>query len=211
MTELLIQRTEEDVPDRNKEKKKLARAIELLAHANTPVFLLGSQVTLFPPRIPEILAAIDQLHVPVFLSGMARGLLPPGHALLFRYKRSIALDQADLVFLFGVPLDFRLNYGREINRKAIQVAINLNTEDMVQNRKPDLKIQGDPATFLIELGKFTHFQDNQCPWDAWKVKLHEIEREQEHFCLISHPKPRTTLIHSIFVMRSMPCSVKTAL
>ena len=43
---------------------------------------------------------------------MARGALPSEHAALFSRSRRFALGQADTVFLFGTPFDFRVDYGR---------------------------------------------------------------------------------------------------
>jgi thiamine pyrophosphate-dependent acetolactate synthase large subunit-like protein len=53
-----------------------------------------------------------RLGVPVYLSGMARGLLGREHPLQMRHQRRQALREADCVLLAGVPCDFRLDYGR---------------------------------------------------------------------------------------------------
>jgi acetolactate synthase-1/2/3 large subunit len=49
---------------------------------------------------------------------MARGLLGRDHRLQLRHQRRAALREADLVVLAGVPCDFRLDYGRQIGRRA---------------------------------------------------------------------------------------------
>jgi len=51
----------------------------------------------------------ERIGAPVYLSGMARGLLGAKHPLLYRHKRREALREADLVVLAGVPADFRLD------------------------------------------------------------------------------------------------------
>jgi acetolactate synthase-1/2/3 large subunit len=151
----------------------------LLSQAEHPVFLLGSQVVLHPHHVAGLLVALENLGVPVFLSGMSRGLLSNGHPLLFRHKKKDALRKADLVFLFGVPLDFRLDYGREINHKAVQVAVNRSAADMERNRKPELEIVGDPATYLIELGNEEGIDANKDRWGEWLETLRATESEQE--------------------------------
>ena len=82
---------------------------------------------------------------------MARGLVGADHSLQFRHARSQALKEADLVIIAGMPCDFRLNYGRSINKKAYHVAINRSKEDLKKNKSPDIAIQADPGSFLLEL------------------------------------------------------------
>jgi acetolactate synthase-1/2/3 large subunit len=55
--------------------------------------------------------AAQALRLPVVTNGQARGVLPGGHELLVSRARSLALAEADLVIVAGVPLDFRLRYG----------------------------------------------------------------------------------------------------
>ena len=68
----------------------------------------------------------EALSLPVITNGQARGVLPRGHALLVTRARSLALAEADLVIVVGVPLDFRLNYGsfgpKDAPAKVVHVA-----------------------------------------------------------------------------------------
>src|SRR5512134_452344 len=59
----------------------LARAAEALARAERPLLVIGSQALLLADRAASIAAAITQLGIPVYLSGMARGLLGSNHPL----------------------------------------------------------------------------------------------------------------------------------
>ena len=66
--------------------------------------IIGSQTMLNPEQQAELIEAIEGLNIPVFLSGMARGLLGKDHPLQLRHKRRLALREADVVVLLGVPL-----------------------------------------------------------------------------------------------------------
>ena len=138
-----------------------------LADAKRPVMVVGSQAS-----SPEVAAAIEQIGVPVFLSGMSRGLLGPEHALQMRHRRKDALRRADLVILAGVPADFRLNYGRDIARDAFVVSANRSATDLKKNRKPQLGMNVDPATFLIRLASSIQRSTR----DEW---IHELRRSDE--------------------------------
>lgn len=124
------------------------RAAERLRQAQRPLLVVGSQVTLDTAHVDQVAAALERIGAPVYLSGMARGLLGRGHPLQMRHKRREALREADFVLLAGVPCDFRLDYGRHIRGSAYYVSANRSREDMVKNRKPDLGVLGDPGLFL---------------------------------------------------------------
>jgi acetolactate synthase-1/2/3 large subunit len=135
------------------EAAELKRARRLLAVAQRPVLMVGSQATLEPPAIEELAKAVEALGLPVYLSGMARGLLGKGHRLQMRHKRRRALKAADLVILAGVPCDFRLDYGRQIAASARVIAVNRSRAEAIKNRRPTLVVEADPGRFLRRLAE----------------------------------------------------------
>jgi len=143
---------------------------ELVQHARAPVILIGSQAikagppprvgssdpvaTSGPSHVADLKVALERLGVPVFLSGMARGLLGAQHPLLLRHNRSKILRKADAVLLVGVPQDFRLDYGSHINPRARYFTVNLCAETLAKNtdiRSPDARIHSDPLDFVKAL------------------------------------------------------------
>ena len=50
--------------------------------------------------------------IPVFLNGLGRGCLPADHELAFARARKTALEEADVALVIGVPMDFRLGFGK---------------------------------------------------------------------------------------------------
>ena len=81
-----------------------------LAAARRPVLVLSSDVWSDGAEAAAVRFA-EALALPVITTGMARGILPPGHPLLVTRARGAALAGADLVVVAGTPLDFRLGYG----------------------------------------------------------------------------------------------------
>lgn len=128
-------------------------AARLLEKAQRPMMVLGSQTLLHPEKTGALVAAIEKLGIPVYLSGMARGLLGAQHALQLRHKRREALKQSDLVILCGVPADFRLDYGSHLSRTKV-IGVNLSEEDLNKNRKPELGVLADPCHFLLSLANY---------------------------------------------------------
>ena len=129
----------------------LSKALAALAKAQRPLFIIGSQALVQAAQAERIADAVTRLGVPVYLSGMARGLLGRDHPLQMRHTRRQALREADCVLLAGVPCDFRLDYGRHVRRGATLIAANRSAKDARLNRRPDVAAIGDAGQFLIAL------------------------------------------------------------
>lgn len=152
-------------------------AARRLAAAQRPLMVVGSQATLDVPSVGGLRDAIERLGVPVYLSGMARGLLGAGHPLQFRHKRREALREADLVILAGVPSDFRLDYGAHVRGSACLISANRDRRDLYLNRRPTVPVRADAGAFLQALADAT---DAPPPaWAAWRAKLQEREDQRE--------------------------------
>jgi len=88
----------------------LTRVASLLADADRPVLIIGSDVWMDGAEQAAARFA-EETGVPVITNGMGRGVLPRGHRLLVTRARSHAFKNADLVLVAGTPLDFRLGFG----------------------------------------------------------------------------------------------------
>ena len=155
----------------------VSAAARRLGEAKQPVMVIGSQALLEPARVPALVQAIERLGVPVYLSGMARGLLGAGHPLQLRHKRKEALREADCVILAGVPCDFRLNYGQDIRRRASLIAANRSRRDLRLNRRPDVGALADAGAFVRALAAAGTAPPEH--WTPWRAKLKEREAARD--------------------------------
>jgi acetolactate synthase-1/2/3 large subunit len=163
-------------------------AAEILRAAERPVLVLGSQAMLRPERIGALIEAVERIGAPVYLSGMARGLLGRGHPLQLRHKRREALREADVVVLGGVPCDFRLDYGQHVARAKV-VAANLSGEDLYKNRRPDLPVLAAPEAFLRALAEaLGGAAPRREEWLA-KLRARDAERDAEIERMAAEPAP----------------------
>jgi acetolactate synthase-like protein len=158
----------------------ITRAAKLLLGAERPLVLVGSQATVRGAEsMRRLREAIERIGAPVYLSGMARGLLGAKHPLLYRHKRTQALRDADVVVLAGVPCDFRLNYGLQIGRKTKIIAINRSDEDARKNRRPSQAIIADVCETLQSLAReMDAGRDRLSPWKD-RLRTRDVEREDE--------------------------------
>ena len=151
-------------PDRT----TIEQVAQRLLRANRPVLLVGSQALLAAHNAAEVARAVERLGIPVYLSGMARGLLGRDHPLQMRHQRRAALREADMVLLAGVPCDFRLDYGRQISRRACYIAANRSPDDLKLNRRPSIGVLGDAGLFLRQLSDRIPPRER---WSTWHTQL----------------------------------------
>jgi len=145
--------------------------------AKKPLLIVGSQAVCEPDRVANVAEAVDRLGIPVYLSGMARGLLGSRHPHNFRHRRRDALKSADLVILAGVPCDFRLDYGRHVRRGATLVSANRSREELRLNRKPDIGVLADAGSFLADLSRAAPAAGGA--WSEWRSELLARDQERE--------------------------------
>jgi acetolactate synthase-1/2/3 large subunit len=149
---------------------RIAIAAELLAKAERPVMIVGTQLRWSKNR-DVVRRAADAWGLPIFVNGMARGALPHDHPSFFSRSRRAALTRADLVLIFGTPFDFRLDYGRAINPDARIVQVDLEGREIGRNRRVDVAIDGDSGVVIDQLlGAFSHKKDA-----AWLAEIRVAE------------------------------------
>lgn len=163
--------------------REIDQAVTLLKSAKKPVALIGSQATLPPIPADKLREALEALGIPCFLGGMARGLLGRNNKIHIRQRRRDALAEADVVLLIGTVCDFRLSYGRVLNRKSKVIAVNRNRTQLLKNSdvfwKPRLAVHADPASFVTQVVlKKTSFPDIS-DW-VELLKGREIEKEKNN-------------------------------
>lgn len=156
----------------------VARAVEALRRARQPLMILGSQSIVAAAEAPRVAEAVKRLGVPVYLSGMARGVLGRDAELQMRHARRKALRESDFVLLAGVPCDFRLDYGKHVRRSATLIAANRSRKDARLNRKPTIEAIGDAGRFIVALAERVGDGRRR---DEWILRLtaRDADREKE--------------------------------
>jgi len=109
--------SEGDVPDTGAavgpapDPAEVTRLAELIARAERPAFLVGSDAY-WDGAWEELEAAAVAFGVPCFFNGLGRGMLAADHPHSFLRTRGLLKQRADLVVVIGTPLDFRVGFGR---------------------------------------------------------------------------------------------------
>ncbi|KAM9099666.1 acetolactate synthase-like protein [Sarcophilus harrisii] len=181
--------------------QQVQRCVELVSRAKKPLLLLGSQALLPPTPAESLRAAVESLGIPCFLGGMARGLLGQDSPLHIRQNRRDALKEADVVILAGAVCDFRLSYGRILNRSSKIIAINRDREQLLLNSdlfwKPQEAVQGDVGSFLLRLVEGLQGQT----WNQdWIEQLQEADRKKEQANREKASVPTTHHLNPLWVL-----------
>ncbi len=132
----------------------LDRAAAVVAAARAPVIVLSSDVWAGRAEGPAQDLVVE-LGLPTILTGLGRGLLPPGHPNLVTRARSSAFAGADVVVVVGAPLDFRLGYGIFGSHASPARVVHL-TDSSDHHRRPDtveVTVRGDLSLALRGLAQ----------------------------------------------------------
>jgi acetolactate synthase I/II/III large subunit len=155
------------------EGEQLERAAELLRGAARPVVMAGTG--LYWAHGEHALRALcDELSLPVFLNGLARGCVPADHAMFFSRARSEGLKGADVALVVGVPMDFRLGFGGSFGEDTQLVVIGSSPPARPHPRGVAAELYGSVAGALDSLRSAVGGPDRS----AWVTELRAVENDK---------------------------------
>jgi thiamine pyrophosphate-dependent acetolactate synthase large subunit-like protein len=152
----------------------IERAAELLSAAERPVVMAGTG--LYWGHGERALRSLcDELRVPVFLNGLARGCVPADDPMFFSRARGTALKGADLALVVGVPMDFRLGFGGSFGDDTEIVVIGSAPADRPHPREVAAELYGDIGSTLdaLRAGAASSVDHGK-----WITELQEAENEK---------------------------------
>ncbi|MDO8185961.1 acetolactate synthase [Conexibacter sp. JD483] len=152
----------------------IERAGALLAQAERPVIMAGTNLY-WGHGEESLRALVEQLGIPVFLNGLARGCVPADHELFFSRARGAALKGADVALVIGVPMDFRLGFGESFGADTELIAIDVAEPIREHPRTVAAELYGAlPATLDALRSAAAGGPDRT----AWREQLRAVEVEK---------------------------------
>jgi acetolactate synthase-1/2/3 large subunit len=124
----------------------------VLGSASQPVIVAGTGA--YWAGAEDALDAVSRTaKAPVFLNGMARGMLGRNHPFQVFGNRREALKAADVVLLLGVDFDFRLGFGQAgvVHDDAVIIQVEPDVARMGRNRSATIGVTADINQFLRAL------------------------------------------------------------
>jgi acetolactate synthase-1/2/3 large subunit len=148
---------------------EVRRIVTLLREAERPAIVAGSTVW-WSCAEAELLQLAEAAGTPVVLNGMARGMVPPDHPLFASRARGVALGEADLVLVVGVPLDFRLSFGRPPALPEAARIVYVDVDDFRKHRPAAAALYGDVKAALAALAEAARDLPAR---EAWRAHVAE--------------------------------------
>ncbi len=154
---------------------QLERAAELLRGAGRPVVMAGTGLY-WARAEAELRALCEELQIPVFLNGLARGCLPADDPHFFSRARGTALKGADVALVVGVPMDFRLGFGGSFGDETELVVIGSAPPEREHPRPVAAELYGSVAGSLEALRSAAAAGGRDR--STWVNRLRVIENEK---------------------------------
>jgi acetolactate synthase-1/2/3 large subunit len=159
----------EHVPD------GIEEAAKVLAEAHRPAIMAGTNLY-WGQAESELRLLAEALGIPVFLSGLGRGCLPPDHELYFARARGSALGGCDVGLVIGVPLDFRLGFGAAFGEESKLIQLDFAPTRLEKTRQPDIALSGDIGAALTAIRESVPADPRRT--STWVNRLRKIENEK---------------------------------
>ena len=160
---------------RGADLSEIERVARLLMEAERPVIMAGTDLY-WGHGEQALLELAETLRIPVFLNGLARGCVPADHELFFSRTRSLALTQADVALVIGVPMDFRLGFGGSFGEDTSIVVLDVTEPLRRHPREPFSELYGDLSSTLSDLR--TAAGARSLSSESWLAHLRLAESER---------------------------------
>ena len=144
-------------------------ALDLLEKAQRPLVLLGKGMA-WSRGEDEVRAFIERTQVPFVRSPMGKGVMPDDHPLSAGAARTLALQQADVIFLMGARLNWIFHFGLppRYAKDVKIIQLDISPEEIGHNKPTEVALVGDGKAIMAQLNKALvnrqWFHPKDTPW-----------------------------------------------
>lgn len=130
----------------------IEHALDVLQSAQRPLALIGQGMASSGAEA-EVRAFIERTQIPFVRTPKGKGVMPDDHPLSAGAARSLALSQADVVFLMGARFNWILHFGLppRYAKDVRVVQLDIEPESMHQNKPADAALVGDGKAIVAQL------------------------------------------------------------
>jgi 2-hydroxyacyl-CoA lyase 1 len=130
----------------------IEHALDVLQSAQRPLLLIGQGMASSGAEA-EVRAFVERTQIPFVRTPKGKGVMPDDHPLSAGAARSLALSQADVVFLMGARFNWILHFGLppRYAKDVRVVQLDIEPEAMHQNKPADVALVGDGKAIVAQL------------------------------------------------------------
>jgi 2-hydroxyacyl-CoA lyase 1 len=163
--------------------ENIEAALNMLERAERPLILVGKGMA-WANAESEVRSFIEKTQVPFLRSPMGKGVMPDDHPLSVAAARTLALQNADVVFLMGARFNWIFHFGQPPRYapdvKVIQ--LDIAPEEIGHNKATDVALVGDGKAIMAQmnaaLGGRQWFHPKESPWRQMISKKASENAEQ---------------------------------
>src|ERR1700690_2939257 len=147
------------------------QALDVLQSAKNPLVIIGKGMA-FSHAEDEVRAFIEKTQLPFLASPMGKGVMADDHPLSVGAARSLALQNADVVFLMGARFNWIMHFGLppRYNKNVRVIQLDIEAEAMHQNKPAEVALVGDGKAIGGQLNaalvERQWFYPKEGPWHA---------------------------------------------
>lgn len=148
-------------------------ALNLLEKAERPLVLVGKGMA-WSRAEGEVRAFIERTQIPFVRSPMGKGVMPDDHPLAVSAARTLALQQADVVFLMGARFNWIFHFGLppRFDKDVKVIQLDIAPEEIGHNKPTEVALVGDGKAIVGQLNKALGSRQWFHPTDsAWRKAL----------------------------------------
>jgi 2-hydroxyacyl-CoA lyase 1 len=144
-------------------------ALDLLEKAQRPLVLVGKGMA-WSRAEDEVRAFIERTQVPFVRSPMGKGVLPDEHPLSAGAARTLALQEADVIFLMGARFNWIFHFGLppRFSKDVKVIQLDIAPEEIGHNKPTQVALVGDGKAIMTQLNKALvnrqWFHPKDTPW-----------------------------------------------
>ncbi len=155
--------------------ENIEAALDVLEGAERPLVLVGKGMA-WARAENEVRDFIDRTQIPFVRSPMGKGVIPDDHPLAASAARTLALQQADVIFLMGARFNWIFHFGLPPrfapDVKVIQ--LDISPEEIGHNKPSEVALVGDGKAIMSQMNQALEGRQWFHPKDTpWRTSLGE--------------------------------------
>src|SRR5581483_2696445 len=154
-------------------EENVEAALNLLQKAERPLVLVGKGMA-WSRAEGEVRAFIERAQLPFVRSPMGKGVMPDDHPLAVSAARTLALQQADVIFLMGARFNWIFHFGLppRFAKDVKVIQLDIAPEEIGHNRSTEVALVGDGRAIMGQINKALGGRQWFHPTDsAWRKAL----------------------------------------
>ncbi len=143
-----------DAPRPQAMEENIEAALSALESAKRPLVIVGKGMA-WSRAEDEVREFIERTQLPFLASPMGKGVVPDEHPLSVGAARTLALQDADLIFLMGARLNWIMHFGLppRFSKDVRVIQLDASAEEIGTNVPAEVALVGDGKAVAAQLNR----------------------------------------------------------